>query len=339
MFLRVLMWSLIGLSHTSTLAQDIQFSQFYGSSMYVNPAFTGSAHAGRLTSHTRYQWPRLDARYFTTLASFDFFIPKTRSNLGVYALKDWQGSSNITTSEIHLMYAHEVHLSDAYTCRLGLQGGYVSRSINYAVLNFPDQFSNNGYLDINSAEPFGLDKVHYLDLSSGALLYSQHLWVSMAAHHLNSPNQSFYNQESKLPIKFAVSGGYKFILTKSLNNRNSTSMSSLVPSVHYKMQGKSDQLDLGLYYLKDKIISGVWYRGLPLIKRYRKHLQNNESLALLIGWKNKDWSICYSYDMIVSKLNPAQPGGAHELNITYLFEFPKKRHKKYRVLPCPDFHQ
>src|SRR5690606_38165819 len=69
-------------------AQDIQFSQFYASSMYANPAFAGSAHSGRVSSHTRYQWPRLDAKYFTTLASFDFYAPKVNSGFGIMALKD-----------------------------------------------------------------------------------------------------------------------------------------------------------------------------------------------------------------------------------------------------------
>ncbi|HTF81668.1 MAG TPA: type IX secretion system membrane protein PorP/SprF [Cytophagales bacterium] len=338
-WVRYLLWSL-WLFVTVSTAQDIQFSQFYSSSMYVNPAFAGSAHAGRLTSHTRYQWPKLDARYFTTLASFDFIVPKTFSSIGIIALKDWQGSRNVTTSELHLIYSHEIHLSETFTCRLGLQGGYVSRNINYAVLNFPDQFSNNGPLDMNTGEPFGLDKVTYVDVSSGALLYSKNIWISVAGHHLNMPNQSFYNKESRLPYKFSLAGGYKFILnTKYSAGKGEIPLASLVPSINYKMQGKSDQLDLGLYYIRNNIMTGVWYRGLPLIKRYDRGLQNHESLALLLGWKNQDLSISYSYDIIISKLNPALPGGAHEINLTYLFEFPKKRFKRYRTLPCPDFYK
>ncbi len=321
-------------------AQDIQFSQFYATSMYANPALAGGVHSGRIMSHSRYQWPRLDARYLTTFASFDFFLPKINSGFGILGLYDSQGSKNISTSEVQLFYAYELPVSEAYTFRFGLQGGYVSRSINYSILNFPDQFSVNGPLDIGTAEPFGASKVSFLDVSSGMLLYSKKVWIGLAGHHLNMPNQSFYNQRSELPIKATLSGGYKFIISQKSNLGSGVRMpTSVVPSFNYKMQGKSDQLDLGLYFLRETFMSGIWYRGLPVIKQYNRKLQNNESIALLVGFKNKDFSISYSYDFVVSKLNKARPGGAHELNITYLFEYPKRQKKKYRPLPCPDFYK
>jgi type IX secretion system PorP/SprF family membrane protein len=318
-------------------SQDIQFSQFYASSMYVNPAFVGSSHMGRIVSHSRYQWPTIDAKYITTLASFDFFARKINSGFGIYALGDWQGKKNLSTTELNLLYSYEIPLSEKYTCRLGLQGGYVSRYINYSILNFPDQFSNDGPLGNNTSEPFGADKIQYLDVSSGAVLYSKKTWLSLAAHHLNTPNQSFYSQESKLPAKFAISGGYKFFIKKRTSINKEGAVVNLVPSFNYKSQGKSDQFDFGLYFLRNSFISGIWYRGLPGIKKYDKTTQNNESIAALVGFKIQEFGITYSYDFVVSKLKGTRPGGAHEISLVYLFPFPKKRFKIRRVLPCPDF--
>jgi type IX secretion system PorP/SprF family membrane protein len=112
---------------------------------------------------------------------------------------------------------------------------------------------------------------------------------------------------------------------------------SFTPTAHYKLQGRSDQVDLGLYGLYDHLILGVWYRGIPMLKRYRPGLLNNESMVGLLGWKVKGLSASYSYDFTVSKLARARTGGSHELNITYVWGYPKKKRKVMRRLPCPDF--
>lgn len=320
-------------------AQDVQFTQFYASNLFTNPAFAGSTHMGRLISHSRYQWPNLEAKYYTTLASFDFFSNKYNSGFGVYGFQDYQGKKNISSSELALMYTYELAINEKYTLRWGLQGSYVSRYINYSLLNFPDQFSNDGPLDKSTQEPFGGDRLSYKDINTGLVLYDKRFWASLAVSHLNRPNQSFYGKESRLPIKYLLATGYKLKLrTKTVLNKFSYN-EYIVPSINYKFQGKSDQLDIGVYYLRGQLIGGAWFRGLPLVKQYDSHTLNTESFAVLLGLKLNDFSVSYSYDFVVSKLTNARPFGAHELNIVYLFPFPKKNKKVRRVLPCPDFQR
>src|SRR6478736_5086520 len=83
-----------------SLSQDIQFSQFYNAQLYQNPGFAGAAHLPRATSHSRIQWPALDAKYITSLVSFDGFSSKFNSGFGGYVLKDWQGGSKLTSTEV-----------------------------------------------------------------------------------------------------------------------------------------------------------------------------------------------------------------------------------------------
>ena len=52
-------------------AQDPQFSQFYASPLYLNPALTGSVKCPRATLNYRNQWPALGSTYVTYIASFD----------------------------------------------------------------------------------------------------------------------------------------------------------------------------------------------------------------------------------------------------------------------------
>ncbi|WMJ71928.1 type IX secretion system membrane protein PorP/SprF [Cytophagaceae bacterium ABcell3] len=317
-------------------AQDIQYSQFYANVLYLNPAFAGSAHSSRGMFHQRVQWPALDAKYLTSHFSADHYFKNTNSGLGLMAFKDWQGANNITTTEIALQYSYELHLSSKHSFRAGLQASYVSRNVDYSMLRFPDQYDSYGYLGPRTHQPTDTDMIHYLDFTSGGLFYSDKYWVSFAYAHMNQPNQSFYGGDSRLPAKVSITGGYRFNLKPATGAAAGSNM-YLTPTLHYKTQGESDQVDIGLYFLYDYIIAGLWYRGIPLVKRYRPGLHNNESAVAVIGFKvSNSLSISYSYDFVVSKLTRAQTGGSHELNITYLHNLENLK-RRTRKLPCPKF--
>lgn len=316
-------------------AQDVQLSQFYASPLYLNPGFAGSAHLNRLATHQRLQWPGLEAKYITSLFSFDTYSTKYKSGFGVMLMQDYQGGNTLTSTEITLQYSYELHISKKYTLRPGLQYGFASRSINYAEFRFPNQFNNEKGFDnsISSGGEFGADRISYSDLSSGAVFYSEKLWVGISAHHINQPNQSFNGEVAKLPAKYSLVGGYKIPLSKNKYQRANTT-SSITPAMHYKLQGKSDQLDLGVYGTYKQLIAGFWYRGIP-VKKYLPKLHNSESMVALVGWKYNGLSFGYSYDFTVSRLSVARPWGAHELNITYVHY---KKRKKMRSLPCPNIY-
>ena len=163
-------------------------------------------------------------------------------------------------------------------------------------------------------------------------------WVS--GDHLNLPNQSFVKNVSRLPLKGALTGGYKIILRKKKGSAylEEAKEISITPTFHYKFQGKSDQFDMGIYGMYSDFIVGGWYRGIP-IKRYREKIQNNESIILLAGYKFRSVSITYSYDLTVSRLNRYGSGGAHEINLTYIHHKINKKKKPMKRLPCPQFYK
>jgi type IX secretion system PorP/SprF family membrane protein len=324
--------------NTELSAQDIQFSQFYANVLYLNPAFAGSAHGTRVIGHQRIQWPGLDAKYITSSFSLDHYFHKANSGIGLMVLRDIQGSSIISSTEVTLQYSYELILSSKLAFRAGAQGTYASRFVNYSYLKFPDQYTVNGYTGQTTQEPFGTNKVSYMDVSVGGILYSDQFWASLSVYHLNSPNQSFYGDVSELPIKTTFSGGYKFYLSqKNGLSKNKDDEITITPTFNYKAQGKSDQFDFGLYGIYHHLMLGMWYRGIP-IKQYSRGLQNNESIVSLIGFKIKALRVSYSYDFTVSKLNIGRTGGSHEINITYVFNKPIKRKKPTKKIPCPDFN-
>lgn len=318
-------------------AQDIQFSQFYQAILYQNPAFAGSSHKTRATMHQRIQWPSLEAKYITSLVSFDTYKPEYKSGFGGYILYDQQGQSSISSTQLAAQYSYELHLNSRYALRMGLQLGWTFQNVDYSVLTFPSQFDETGI--VNGAPTFNNNVVNFVDASSGFLLYTPEFWFGFSAHHMNSPNLSFLDDVSNLPIKLSFTGGYKFLL-KDYHSGLAISDDrevSITPTFQYKMQGKSDQFDLGAYFLYHKIVSGVWYRGIP-VKVLSKEFHNNESVVLLLGVKTNNLSITYSYDWIVSTLSVANAGGSHELNIGYIFGKPNKKKRPTKRMPCPNFY-
>lgn len=320
------------------LGQDIQFSQFYSVPLYQNPAFAGSAFMHRVTLHQRLQWMSLDARYQTSYVAWDCHFEKLRGGIGVSASHDIQGGNKLVSDNVAVMYATEIPLSGRWALRAGGQAELGFRSIDYSSFQYTQDFTNEGYQG-NTYTQYGTERFYYPDLSAGLLLYADHLWVGLASHHMNEPNQTFYNNTTnRLPMKLALTGGYRLVLKSERSKYGKDDRETeytLTPTFHYKMQGKSDQLDLGLYGQLDLLLVGFWYRGIPLAKSYNNIL-NNESVVGMAGIKYGNIAFAYSYDFTVSRLYQAKTGGSHEFNLTIYFQ-KQERKKPMKRLPCPDF--
>jgi type IX secretion system PorP/SprF family membrane protein len=325
------------------ISQDIQFSQFYAVPMYQNPAFAGSAHRTRGILHQRLQWPKLGSKFITSLASIDHYSSKYKSGFGLMVTRDIQGANTISSWDVAFSYSYEVHLSSKLTFRPGLTASLVNRNINYASLRFPSQFNDTtGYLS-GSVSPLGNGDQNrmYPDIGTGGIFYTDKFWIGLSAHHINLPNQSFLGQVSRVPLKGSVTGGYRFTLEEKRSGAylEAGKEISITPTFHYKFQGKSDQLDIGVYGIYDVLMIGFWFRGLPVVKEYRDKIQNTESMIFLVGYKVKNYSISYSYDRTTSRLASSGTGGSHEINLTYYHHKVHKKKKPMKRLPCPSFYK
>ncbi len=323
-------------------SQDPQFSQFYANPLYLNPALAGGALAPRATINYRNQWPSLSANFVTTTFGADVFLPNSNSGLGMLVTMDSQGLGNLKSTEAALQYSYQVGINEVTSLRLGIQGGFASRTLDYFGLTFGDQFTNGGLTGQPSNDPFaqGGPNVAYADFSSGLMIYSDWYWMGLSAHHINRPNQAFSDVEARLPMKTSLQAGLRIpfagytFLGNEINKEKSIS-----PAILYKKQGKYDQLDAGLYVTIEPLVLGAWYRGIPF-KKYEARINNHESLIFLAGFRQEKFSIGYSYDLTISTLG-ASSGGAHEISLSYVFEplspKPKRSKSSKRQLSCPKF--
>lgn len=332
--MKQLQFIIIGLfSCVLGMAQDPQFTQFYSTPLFLNPAFTGLTYEHRFTAAYRNQWPGIQKTYVTYMAAYDYNISDLNSGVGGFVLQDIAGTSNLTTSQYGVNYAYRIKINKYTEARAGLQLAMHQKKLNYSRLIFNDQLVTGASVskDAGSAEP-----ISYFDAGVGGLLNSTNFWVGASAKHINQPNASLVGNIEPLPLFLSVHGGYRYII--SARGSNKTKIEEYVSaSIHYRHERKYDQLDFGAYYFYKFINLGVWYRGLPY-KRYKPGYPTRESLSLLLGLEipDKNLRIGYSYDLTLSNLGINNTQGAHE--VTLVYEMAKKRKRTKRVLvTCPKF--
>jgi hypothetical protein len=89
---------------------------------------------------------------------------------------------------------------------------------------------------------------------------------------------------------------------------------------------------VGVYYYKDPLIFGLWYRGIPFATS-----QAGDAIIGLLGIKTNQLHIGYSYDFTISNLI-SSTAGAHEVSLVYEFtSFNITPRRKVRAIPCPEF--
>lgn len=324
---------LMFMSCLTLLAQDPQFTQFYASPIYLNPAFTGLTYEHRFALNYRNQWPGVNTAYTTYMASYDYNISNLNSGIGIIALQDRAGSSNLVTTQYGVNYAYRVKIDKYSEVRGGLSMSMVQKKIDNTHLLFNDQLITGSP---TSTVISGGQKTNYADLGVGGLYNSPTLWFGIAAKHINQPNTSLVGNVEALPVSLSIHGGYRYII--SARGAGKTKLEEFVSaSANFRRENKYDQFDIGAYYFKNILNFGLWYRGLPL-KHYKAGYTNRESVAILIGFEipDKNLRIGYSYDITVSRLGLNKTYGAHELSMVY--EVAKKRKRNKRVLvSCPKF--
>lgn len=318
------------------VGQDMQFTQFYASPLYLNPAFTGANVCSRATLVYRNQWPEMKNVYQSYLVSIDHFVSRKRLGIGLQCGVDDAGAGGLRTTIINPSIAYEAKINRKIAVRFGVQPGVTIKSIRFDKLIFGDQLSrggNNGAASTTIVEIPPQTRT-FLDIGAGALIYTSKFWGGASFFHLNRPNETFIgNGNVYLPIKYGVHGGGTFLLNKDEREKDFKKYISLV--MNYKGQGEFDQVDVGIYYSQYVFTAGIWYRGIPGLKAYKPGYKNNDAIAVVIGFQKETLKIGYSYDLTISQLHNMTQG-AHEITLSYELCTPKKGVKRVLV-SCPKF--
>lgn len=325
---KVYIFALFSVISLGAFSQDPTFSQFYANPLYLSPSFAGATEEYRFAMNYRNQWPEIPGVFTTYSISFDKAMPNFNSGIGVLATYDVAGSGDLSTTNIGLVYSYDFNINKQWHIRPGVNFKFYYLGLNIYKLIFNSQITGSGTTPPIYPPPF--DKVADVDFATSALAYNDKIWAGFTLDHLLTPKQSFYGDEAKLPVKLNLYGGVRILGQTRLRKKL---IEALSVAANFQTQGGYYQTDIGLYYYKDPLIFGMWYRGIPLMTS-----QAGDAIIGLIGIKTNTLHIGYSYDFTISNLI-SSTGGAHEISIVYEFTSFSIGTTKRRIhaIPCPEF--
>jgi type IX secretion system PorP/SprF family membrane protein len=302
----------------AAMAQDPQFTQFYANPLYLNPAFAGAQRCPRVCLNYRNQWPALTGTFVTYTASYDQHVDPI-GGLGLLVLQDKAGESTLTTTNVSGIYSYQLNVTREFSIRLGLQGTYAQKRVDWNKLTFGDMIDPRYGFIYETQEQRPNETRNFWDFSSGIVAYSNRFYGGVAVHHMTEPQEFFITEApgSKLPMKITAHAG---AIIPIAGNRDGTTYIS--PNFLYQKQRDFQQYNIGFYIAKAPLVGGLWYRG-------------SDSFIALVGLQQGIFKFGYSYDVTTSKLYNAS-AGSHEISLGLQFGcHPKK--KRFRTIKCPAF--
>jgi type IX secretion system PorP/SprF family membrane protein len=315
-------------SHTVSFGQDPIYSQYYNAHLQMNAALAGNTFSPLIQLNYRNQWPGLDNIYTTYSISYDQFINKINSGIGLSLLTDNAGDGTLRNTGLMGFYSYRLRVKRQSYIKGGMEVGVVNMALDWDKLKFGDAIdpafgpiSPGGTPYPSLESPLSNTTKNYLNIGAGVVFYNPKYYVGISLKNLNTPDVSFLDNSrspvessGSIPVRYSVHGGMQILLRTGNKNIDPTFVS---PNIMFLKQSGYYQLNLGAYLSVNKIQGGLWYRH---------SLYNGDALITSIGVKKDFLKITYSFDLTLSQLGIG-PGGSHELGIIFNFEhlYPKKQ--------------
>lgn len=318
-------------------AQDPQFSQFYNSSLYYNPATAGISQDLRFSSAYRNLWSSIPGDISTYFFSIDYQWTKKNLGVGLLMLSDNEGLNNLRTQRFELIYSYRIQSKNKM-----FQFGMSVFSLNIR------DIKNKEFIFIDQLDPiYGVvqqssfihDRIEpktYPDWNAG-LIYKQNYrrhnatqTIGFSVSHIFSPNISLVKDKFNLPVKYVF---HTSLLKQVVFRKDDVwkrKYAFFSPGFIYEYQNPFQTFTIGTGFDMYPLRLGLWFRNRSVIpKDYRYN-----SVIVLVGvmvpvFLNHNLIIDYTYDSTTSKLEFAS-GGAHEITLTYNISLPEKK----RAVPC-----
>lgn len=300
-------------------AQDLHFSQYFNSPLFVNPANTGFAPDVdyRVGINYRKQWASITTNPYRTMGLWgDVQLFNNRFDngwvgVGGALLRDVAGAGGLTSTKGYGSVAYHQLLGLSSLLSAGFNVGFASKRVDFNKLTFDNQW-NGEFFDnknVSNQEPILYNSVTYLDLQLG-LNYAyfpndnSYYNIGFSVMHINRPKESFFSEtevDSRLQPRFTVflNGSYKVNDQWIVN-----------PNVYVSKMGTAWETVAGLnahYNLSgdgtSQLIGGIYVRL-------------KDSFIPMFGYQWNNLAATVSYDATSSTLGTYnQTRGAYELSI------------------------
>ena len=326
--------SVFAISYCS--GQDLHFSQYYRTPIFLNPANTGAMEEDiRFMAIARNQWASIPVNYnsigMSVDMNFPFKLTKDKFGLGLQVLADRAGDSKFTTFQATGSGAYHLVTSglNFMILSIGANVNYINRSYNPELLKFPEQF-NGDYFDPNLpvTEQFDRLSLNFFDFGLGLnyqqTFMEQHvIGIGASMQHLLSSEQNFLRKSTNSLLQNRINAylNGEFRIGKGF---------SLIPLFFYQHQDKKYEVVFG---------GGLGINLTPKLRERNK-------LKLGVSWRSGDafipWiqydikrsSVQLSYYMSTSPLRIASNSyGGLELSFGYLLRTRAEKERFYDFCP------
>ncbi len=310
----ILLFFLIGLV-PKLKAQDAHLSMYDAAPLFLNSGMTG-VFEGKWRVHAQYrtQWKSVNFKPYTSaLVSFDMPVRKWGFGVQIHNFRAGYGNFNVLQGLVSAAYNMSLDKRRFNNLSFGIQAGAMQKSVEYQLLSFNNQYTLNNGGEFNtslvSGETFGAQSM-IVPVANASLLYyyarqqsKLNPFVGISAFNLLQPNESFFGQDNRLPMRF-----YAHIGTRI----NITELFYLLPKVLVMQQEKFNEQTFALeagYFLKGSetyLLGGLIYRA-------------KDAAIATFGVKKENFIVKLGYDVNVSSLSTVSTGrGGFELSFTYV---------------------
>ncbi len=326
-------------------AQDKHFTQFYAAPLYLNPALTGAIEGQyRVGALYRDQWRKtLDEPIQTYNVSADLRFRARKKTvyqdavgIGLQFTHDKVSVVDFNTTQIAMSGAYHKSLgtSNRHFLSLGLQAGLTQRNVNYAPLNFHDEFDGVAGYNLPTGEDLPPNNFSFLDLNTG-LNYTARFgrygafFGGLGVHHSTQPVVSFYEttaEGDRLYRKYSAQ--FSATLPMSRDNRV-----SLLPRLLWASQGPHMEVNAGtnIRFAMGEFGGSALHLG-SWVRTVRNDTNTGlDAVVALAGIEINGVLIGLSYDINTTALSQGQQQNAFEISVTYLGNYESEE------ILCPKF--
>lgn len=303
---------------TAVQAQyDAQFSQYFMTMGYYNPAYAGSREDLNLLAIHRQQWVGMEKN---TRAPISFFVSADMpvklggSNHGVGMILFTESIGLFQNTHIAGQYAYKNKLFGG-TLSIGLQLGIVNQSFDGTKARPSGEKVTT--LVEDPAIPNTLVSAVGFDINTGIYYTRKNFYLGVGVMHVTEPELML-----KENVYTYIAGSYNLVSGYNIQLKNP--LYELQPSVFLKSDTRTFQADVTGRVVYNKMFNG----GLSW--------RVNESIIFLLGASFGNIQVGYSYDFPTSP-TLKESHGSHELFLTYKMKLKKtktgkNKHKSVRIL-------
>lgn len=297
-------------------SQDAVFSQFFNTTLYLNPALAGIEDEFVVNTNHRSQWKSLQFPYTTSQVSL--ILPYYSSKhskpfghiggMGLSVYNDISGENkSFKATGANATAAYNLPLDHDFVNQItfGMQIGIINKTIDTSNLQWGEQYSPFVGFDssIAASEVGDFQNRTFVDINSGIFWWynpidSKDRLISsinsgFSVSHMNNPNESVLAaKKSHLPLLYKYHGGVIFNIAEN---------ATVSANVLIAFQNNTSQQNVGSY-LSYKVLNASQSYFKTTILRLGAWARVNDSVIFLTEMETSVFKFAYSYDLNSSSL-------------------------------------